>query len=551
MRFSIVLVTLLFPVPATAQETSAPATESAATADGATADGATADAASATNAAAEANGLGAIPYPDLDALESDVAEQLREIEGIVQSLLTGPRPEQETLQDAYAELGRHYHAYGLEEAAEASYRNALRLSPRDFQILYLLGVLHQQKGDLGEADAVFQAVLELRPNDLATLVREGEVMRAQNRPDMAEKLFAYALKIDPDCAAARAGLGEIALAHKEHQTAVSELERALELVPAANRLHYSLAMAYRGLGDRDKARDHLTRHGTVGVKPPDPLVDELETLKRGERGLPAARPHRLQCRPLPGGRQGLRRRGRRPPGQPAVPGSTSAPLSVSSATPTRRSPSTAQPSSSIPTTAPPTSTSDRCSPRRERSTRRCSISKRPSPATTTTSQAHLEIARVLQRAGRFEDAREHFARVVQLDPLSEDRRLGEAGALAAEGRYAEALDLLEKAHAVLPTQGRTTHALARFLAGNPELELRDGERAFTLALRVFGAVRRLRRSGRARRRRREGGGRGPRAELSAPRSGLHHGGADRPQPGSHADRRLRQRHPAHLRGAGR
>jgi tetratricopeptide (TPR) repeat protein len=64
---------------------------------------------------------------------------------------------------------------------------------------------------------------------------------------------------------------------------VTYLEAALRAVPAANRLHYNLAMAYRGLGEMEKAKAHLERRGTVGLRPPDPLVDELQELTLGER----------------------------------------------------------------------------------------------------------------------------------------------------------------------------------------------------------------------------------------------------------------------------
>jgi tetratricopeptide (TPR) repeat protein len=42
-------------------------------------------------------------------------------------------------------------------------------------------------------------------------------------------------------------------------------------------------MAYRGLGDAEKAKAHLAQQGTVGVRVSDPLVDGLQDLVQGER----------------------------------------------------------------------------------------------------------------------------------------------------------------------------------------------------------------------------------------------------------------------------
>ena len=53
--------------------------------------------------------------------------------------------------------------------------------------------------------------------------------------------------------------------------------------PEANRLHHPLALAYRGLGDRAKAEEHLGKAGAVGLRPADPLLDEVAALRLGER----------------------------------------------------------------------------------------------------------------------------------------------------------------------------------------------------------------------------------------------------------------------------
>ena len=67
--------------------------------------------------------------------------------------------------------------------------------------------------------------------------------------------------------------------------AVGRFQSVLERFPTATAAHYSLAMAYRGLGRLDDARRHLALRGTGTVRVSDSVVDHLQTLVRGERGL--------------------------------------------------------------------------------------------------------------------------------------------------------------------------------------------------------------------------------------------------------------------------
>ena len=54
--------------------------------------------------------------------------------------------------------------------------------------------------------------------------------------------------------AAHYGLGQIAMSRRDYAEAWDHFEKTLAQVPGANRVHYSLAMAYRGLGDAEKVK---------------------------------------------------------------------------------------------------------------------------------------------------------------------------------------------------------------------------------------------------------------------------------------------------------
>ncbi len=436
---------------------------------------------------APASKLTPVPHPDLSELEADVSEQLGKMRSLLQAVMDDSNAGAEDVQKAFFELGRIYHAYGFEEAAAASYLNALRLHPRDFEALYLRGVVQQQQGNLGEADASFQAALEQRPDYLAGWVRMAEIYREENRTGQARRFLQRALQLDPGCTAARAGLGEVALAEQDYEQAIKELEQALAEVPDANRLRYPLALAYRGLGNTDEARQQLARRGKVGVKPPDPLVEELEALKRGERvhllrghmafgagryreaaeafaEAVAARPESARAHVNLGTALGMmgERAGAKAQFREALkydPDNDTAHFNLGSYLAQEGADAEA-----------------------------VDHLRAALVGDSSDLQAHLDLARVLRRSGQGVEARGHYARAVGIDPLNEEARFGEASVLVDEGRYAEAVRLLEEAYQVMPQEGRIVHALARLLAACPALELRDGERALTLARSVFEAT---------------------------------------------------------------
>ena len=99
----------------------------------------------------------------------------------------------------------------------------------------------------------------------------------------------------------------------------------------------------------------------------------------------------------------------------------------------------------------------------------------------------MALVRSLRGAGLAEQALEWAAEAAGRRSLDPDVRLEEAAILVELGRHEEALDRLEDAVKSLPTNGALAHALAKLLAGVPQLELRDGARAFDLAQRIYEA----------------------------------------------------------------
>ena len=427
--------------------------------------------------------LEAVPKPDLTGLESSVVEQLQEVNILIQGIR--PQNGPEAAGKTFGEIAQVYHAYGFLDSAAACYRNATRLANREFHWFHLLGALEQQAGDLDAAAVAFVESLRRQPRYVATLVRLAEVELGRGELENARSLLERALELDGTAVAAQAALGELALVEGQYAEVVERLESVLAASPGANRFHYPLATAYRALGQVDKAREHLAQRGEVGVRPPDPLVDELQNLKQGERVY------------LLRGRKAFAA-GRHAEAAVAFaeavasrPESTRALVNLASALAQSGAPKAAAAALRRSLEIEPSNYTAlfnlgqllaRDSPAEAVGLLRRAVALEPDDA-----EVRSALAALLRRGGLFSEALLHANSAVQLDPASEEARLAEVGVLAEMGKYKEALARLDAAQELMPTSGRVAFALARFLATAPDRSLRDGDRALGFALQVHQA----------------------------------------------------------------
>lgn len=228
----------------------------------------------------ERHGLDPLPVVQVEPFERAVREQLTAARGALDAMLSA-KPEDSELARAYGELGQRYQVYELWQAAEASYRNALRISPEDPRWLHYLAVVLQTTGQLDEAAERFRQVLSRRPDDLPARVRLGQTLFDHGNQQSARVELERALEIEPDCALAHYFLGRLALSEGNAATAVEHFDRALELQPRADRLHYHLAQAQRRLGNTARAERHARQVGSNEVWLEDPLNDALRSLEAG------------------------------------------------------------------------------------------------------------------------------------------------------------------------------------------------------------------------------------------------------------------------------
>jgi tetratricopeptide (TPR) repeat protein len=431
--------------------------------------------------------LGPLHWPDLTKLETDVRAQLVSAQNALTAAARDPGTPEAALSEAYGMTGQIYQAYSLNSPARECYLNASRLTPKDFRWVYLLAKVDQQEDLTDDAIRRYRIARTLRPEYVAVPVNLGNIYLQLNRMEDARENFKAALVIDKSSAAALYGLGQVALSQRSYAEAVNYFERALTLLPSANRIHYSLAMAYRGLGDTEKATTHLAQQGTVGARASDPLMDELLDLIKGERVYLIRGRLALEAKRYAEAAGEFRK------AIAAKPDSIPAHVNLGAVLVQTGDPKGA---------AEQYEEALRIDPKNTNAHYNLAIllanENKHGPAILHLQSvlradpndlsARFFFARELLRSERLEEALVEFSRVVEADPNNEDALLEQVKVLQQKKQYRKALDSLEKSHAQYPKKGRTAVTLAYLLAASPQYDLRDGARALELAQMIYQAT---------------------------------------------------------------
>jgi len=216
-----------------------------------------------------------IPRPNPAAMEASVAKLLNTRWSELNNAVSTANLNPQARAQAYANFGLVAFGNGLIIPAEIAFKNATLLAPDDARWIYFLARVQESNGALDKAATRYQQVLELRPGDLPTLIHFADVRFEQARMRDAGELYQQALDQNASSAAAHYGLGRIASANDQHRTAVEHFAAALKLQPYADQINYSLGLAWRNLGDSDKAKAYLAKRGSIEPHIPDPLFDQL------------------------------------------------------------------------------------------------------------------------------------------------------------------------------------------------------------------------------------------------------------------------------------
>lgn len=222
---------------------------------------------------AQTPGLPDIPQVNVAELPSETQKQVQETYSAAR--------EHPNDADAVGKLGMLLDLYNRPDAAIPCYQRAHGLAPQSFKWLYYWGALlvHQKKKV--EAVPVFTSALQLRPDYLPARLKLAEALVDTGKGQEAGEIYEAILKEHPNAAEARYGLGRVHTTSRDLAGAVDQYSAACELFPTYGPAHYALALAYRKLGQSDKAEEQLRiSERTRNIVPPvdDPLLGEMRDL---------------------------------------------------------------------------------------------------------------------------------------------------------------------------------------------------------------------------------------------------------------------------------
>ena len=251
---------------------------------------------------------------------------------------------------------------------------------------------------------------------------------------------------------ARNGLGEIALRERRFEEAVAHFRAVLERVPQASSIHYSLAMAYRGLGRLDDARAHLKQRGSGGINVGDPIVDGLQSLVRGERGLVVQGRRAYEAGQYKDAAAAFAK------AIESAPGSVTARVNLALT-----------------------------QLQLGNTTEAVALLQSAFELAPDDPDAARELLRVLLRFRRVDDAIVVLSKSRSINPDDEETVVSLAILLAEQSRFADAVALLDADNRRFPARSTTATTLARLLASSPDRSIRNGSRALDLATTVYAA----------------------------------------------------------------
>ncbi len=225
--------------------------------------------------------LSQVPEPDLSQLPAVDAQRLRDYRALTANALDhAAEPMQAQLAaNTFGDLCARYLHYELHEAAAACLEQLRELAPADFQWAYFKLLLHIALGDLEAARTSAEEALTIRPDDPPTLIRLAELHVAAGDVDAAEAAYEAAIAAYPESATAQVGLGYIALERNDPAKALQIFQEVAASQPEGSEANHHVGLAYRALGDADRAAEAWRLNQDVLIPMYDPLLERLRPLE--------------------------------------------------------------------------------------------------------------------------------------------------------------------------------------------------------------------------------------------------------------------------------
>jgi tetratricopeptide (TPR) repeat protein len=145
------------------------------------------------------------------------------------------------------------HAAGQLHAARALYQEILRLRPRHFDALHLLGVLAAQDNDPQQAVRLIEKAIQVEPNNAAAHCNKGTALQAINQWEAALAAYDRAIALRPDYAMAHCNRGGVLRELKQFAGALASCDRSIAIRADSAEAHSNRGNVLADLGRTDEA----------------------------------------------------------------------------------------------------------------------------------------------------------------------------------------------------------------------------------------------------------------------------------------------------------
>ncbi len=152
--------------------------------------------------------------------------------------------------------GDEFYQRGDLSGAIAELKQALKLDPKNINILNSLGVCYGVSGDTDQALDTFFRAIQIDPNEIMAFYNAGYVFGLKNQPADALKYYQQAEAIDENVFEVAFQIGKLYLNQADADSAKTYFEKALRLQPDSWIANFHLGECYEALNMPDEAIVH-------------------------------------------------------------------------------------------------------------------------------------------------------------------------------------------------------------------------------------------------------------------------------------------------------
>ena len=145
------------------------------------------------------------------------------------------------------------HQQGQLEEAQRIYEAILRIQPRSFDALHLLGVIANQSNDPQRGATLIAKAIAIHPHFAVFHFNHGNALMALGQATLAAASFRRSIRLQPDYVGAHFNLGNMLVELGQTEAAISSYDQALALEPNQDGIWYSRACALHALSRHAEA----------------------------------------------------------------------------------------------------------------------------------------------------------------------------------------------------------------------------------------------------------------------------------------------------------